>query len=126
MTDVKASIGNNKYKTTLQAGDLIAYADEPADLGGTNTAMNPKELLAASLASCTAITVRMYANTKAWPLEDVIVNVSIDTETTPGKTVFKKDIELIGPLDDKQKERLLGVASKCPVHKILTNSIEIN
>ena len=125
MVQVKATIGTNTYKTSIVANQQTFIADEPIELGGTDLGPTPKEFLAASLASCTAITVRMYANRKEWPLEDIKVEVTIDTESKPGTTIFKKNIELIGNLDEKTRERLLQIADKCPVNKILSQPIEI-
>jgi len=125
MSKVNASIKTNTYKTTLITEGQTFIADEPIELGGTDLGPTPKDFLAAALASCTAITVRMYANRKEWPLEDIIVDVSIDTESKPGVTIFNKKIELIGDLDDKTKQRLLQIADKCPVNKILSQPIEI-
>lgn len=125
MVQVKATIGTNTYKTTLVANQQTFIADEPIDLGGTDLGPTPKDFLAAALASCTAITVRMYANRKEWLLDDVLVDVTIDTESKPGTTIFRKKIELIGDLDEKTRERLLQIAEKCPVNKILTQPIEI-
>ena len=81
--------------------------------------------MAGALAACTTITLRMYADRKEWPLEDIKVDVKIDTETQPGTTLIRKKIELIGDLDDKTKERLLNIAEKCPVNKLLLQPIEI-
>ncbi len=125
MAQVHATINKNKYKTTIQTEGLTFFADEPVDLGGTNLGPNPKELLAGALAACTTITLRMYADRKEWPLEDIKVDVKIDTETQPGTTLIHKKIELIGDLDDKTKERLLNIAEKCPVNKLLLQPIQM-
>nr|WP_317632888.1 OsmC family protein [uncultured Flavobacterium sp.] len=126
MAKVTANIEKNTYKTILQGDTKTFLADEPADLGGTNLGPTPLELLASSLAACTAITVRMYANRKQWPLEDIVVDVELDTESKPGTTLFKKKIEIIGDeLDDKMRERILNIAEKCPVNKILQQPIEM-
>ena len=125
MATVKASIGTNKYKTIVEGETKTFLVDEPADLGGTNLGPTPKELLAAALASCITITVRMYADMKNFALDDVIVNVTVDIDSKPGTTLFKKQIELVGDLDEKTRNRILTVAEKCPVNKILQQPIEI-
>jgi putative redox protein len=125
MAQVHASIEKNKYKTTIQTEGLTFFADEPLELGGTNLGPTPKDLLAGALAACTTITLRMYADRKEWPLEDIKVDVKIDTETKPGTTLILKKIELVGDLDDKTRERLLNIAEKCPVNKLLLQPIEI-
>ena len=93
---------------------------EEKDLG-----FEPKELLASSLAACTSITLRMYANRKGWNLTDVKVEVSFETDSVVNKFKIVRNIQLFGDLDANQKARLLIIANKCPIHKILTNPIEI-
>ena len=125
MIKVNASIGTNKYKTILQSEHTTFLADEPEDLGGTNLGPKPTEMLAGALAGCVAITVRMYADRKEWPLEDVKVEVEFDTESQPGTTIFRKKIEFVGNLTDEQKQRLYMIAGKCPVNKSLQQPIVI-
>jgi len=126
MTHVQAIIKKEPYTTSIQTEELTFLADEPLALGGLNLGPTPKDLLAGALASCTTITLRMYADRKEWPLEKVLVDVTIDTDTTPGQTKFIKKIELVGAgLTDEMKMRLLQIADKCPVHKILTQPITI-
>lgn len=117
---VTAIIGKELYKTELLATGHELLADEPEDAGGGNLGPSPGQFLQLSLASCTAITVRMYANRKNIPLEKVRVEVS--SERYPEKTVFQRHIYFEGPLNDTQREKLLQIA---PVHKTLTNPIEI-
>ncbi len=125
MIKVNASISTNKYKTILQSEHTTFLADEPEDLGGTNLGPKPTEMLAGALAGCVAITVRMYADRKEWPLEDVKVEVEFDTESQPGTTIFRKKIEFVGNLTDEQKQRLYMIAGKCPVNKALQQPIVI-
>ena len=113
------------YTTDMQVRGHVVVADEPLELDGADEGPTPFELLCAALASCTAITLRMYAARKTWPLENVEVTVEhakVDEEHE-GKTqrvdVFVQKIRLHGPLDDTQKARLMDVAGKCPVHKVL-------
>lgn len=120
----KASIATTKYRVQLDNGRHLFGADEPVEQGGQDTAPAPDELLEASLASCTAITVRMYADRKQWNLDGV--DVAVKLERVDGKTVFTRNITLKGNLDTEQKERLLQIAKLCPVSKTLTGSIEIN
>lgn len=125
MIKVNASISTNKYKTILQSEHTTFLADEPEDLGGINLGPKPTEMLAGALAGCVAITVRMYADRKEWPLEDVKVEVEFDTEFQPGTTIFRKKIEFVGNLTDEQKQRLYIIAGKCPVNKALQQPIVI-
>lgn len=102
-------------------GVNTAVMDESVD-GAAVEALSPKQMLAASLAGCTAMTLKMYSARKDWPLEDVKVTVEIEpaprTEKGAPNTIVQR-VELIGDLDDAQRERLRVIAGKCPVHKIL-------
>ena len=103
----------------------MIISDEPKSSGGQDLGFAPNELLASSLAACTAITLRMYANRKGWELTDVKVEVSFETDSLENKFKIVRDIQLLGNLDEDQQARLLIIADKCPIHKILTNPIEI-
>jgi putative redox protein len=125
MTAIKASIGKEQYKIEIKSptGNLV-IADEPIEKGGQDKGFSPKELLASALAACTCATVRMYADRKTWSLEKVNVDIELNEET-PGQTKFVRKIQLVGTLDEEQRDRLLKVANACPIHKILTNPIAI-
>ena len=118
-----ALIGGDKYKTELVVGSHHLLADETKEDGGQDEGPEPPEFLDAALASCTAITLRMYADKKNWPLEKVTVNVH--HEKAEWKTVFKRSVQLDGDLTEVQRQRLLEIANACPVHKILVNPIEV-
>lgn len=120
---VTAIIGREAYKTVLIATGHELLADEPEGAGGGDLGPSPGQFLQFSLASCTAITIRMYANRKNIPLEKVRVEVS--AERSAEKTIFQRHIYLEGNLDDLQREKLLKIANACPVHKTLTRPIEI-
>jgi len=101
-------------------------ADEPADLGGANTGPTPHHLLLSSLGACTAITLRMYAARKAWPLERIEVELAFNPDGKPAAgSDIRRQVLLHGPLDEAQRERLLQVANSCPIHKVLTGEIRI-
>ena len=121
---VTATIGRDAYKTELVTSGHHVVADEPEELGGGNLGPAPGEFLMISLASCTAITLRMYADRKKWDVEKIKVEVAF--EKTQTKTIFKREISFEGELDDEQRTRLLQIANSCPVHKTLTSQIEIN
>ena len=104
----------------------MLIADEPVDKGGKDLGFSPKELLASSLAACTSATVKMYTERKGWALDEVKVAVELEYNQEANKTVINRKVAFIGNLDDTQRARLLAVANACPVHKILTNPIEIN
>jgi putative redox protein len=120
---VTAIIGRDRYKTELIASGHHLIADESLDVSGENLGPAPGEYLMMSLASCTAITLRMYADRKKFPLDKI--RVEIGTEKINHTTLFKRHIYLEGNLDEAQRERLLQIANACPVHKTLTNPIEI-
>lgn len=122
---VKASLGKTKYYTEVTAGENQIITDEPVDKGGQNKGFNPMEILATSLASCTAATLRMYIERKEWDVENISVEVELENFPLTKRAVFKRDISFVGTLDDEQMKRLHTIADACPVHKILTNDIEI-
>ena len=119
----------------IRARNLTFPADEPLDKGGTNLGLNPYELLLAGLGTCTSMTLKMYAGRKEWPLDAVRVTLRHgrvhakdceDCERDTGMIdVIDKKLELEGDLSEEQRERLLDIAAKCPVHRTLLNEIKI-
>nr|WP_314494185.1 OsmC family protein [uncultured Chryseobacterium sp.] len=123
---VKASLGRTKYYTEVVAGENHLITDEPVDKGGQNKGFNPFEILATSLASCTAATLRMYIDRKGWNVDKIDVEVELENFQLTKLAVFKRSINFEGnDLDTDQLKRLQTIADACPVHKILTNEIEI-
>lgn len=123
MPHIKAIIGKEHYRTEIISDKNTIISDEPISEGGKGEGLSPYHLLAASLGSCTAITIRMYADRKGWNLDSCEVNVTIGQEA--GTVLFQKNILLVGDLNEEQKQRLLKIADKCFIHKILTNPINI-
>jgi putative redox protein len=113
----------SQYTCTATDGEHTLTADEPVELGGKNLGMTPHRLLEASLAACTAITVQMYADRKQWPLEGADVEVSFVSEGE--QSVLSRKIKFRGNLDPEQRARLLEIANKCPIHKVLTHPTTI-
>ena len=123
------------FAQEILAGRHRIAADEPRSAGGTDTGAAPYELLLAALGACTSMTMGMYARRKAWPLEEVTVHLRhskihaadcADCETQGGfLDRIERDIHLEGPLTAEQRSRLLEIAEKCPVHRILTSGIKI-
>ena len=111
-----------KYTLDVENGRHKLYADEPLSYGSADLGPSPFEYLCASLGSCTAITLRMYANRKNWEIENISVIVSHGLrKTSEGETknVFKRIVHLDCELDNVQRARLIEIADKCPVHKLL-------
>lgn len=113
--------GAGGYQVEVRAGDMTLLADEPVEAGGLGSGPTPYDLLNGALGACTAITVRMYAQRKGWPLRKVRVAVGHQREA--GKTpadLFTRELGFVGPLDEDQRARLMEIAEHCPVHRTLS------
>ena len=113
--------GNFQHDIEIREHEI--HADEPEENGGDDTGPSPQELLAASLASCTAITVEMYAKRKGWEIGDVAVDVDYEPAQRGSPTKFKMEIRLPKELPEDQRERLMQIAAKCPVHRTLEGEV---
>ena len=132
-TVIVEDAGWSDFAEIVRTGRHVLAADEPIAVGGGDTGPGPYEYLLAALGSCTAMTLRMYARQKKWPLQKVTVRLAHDKiyaadcatcETKEGKIDrIERHIELVGPLDDAQRVRLLEIADKCPVHRTLKSEI---
>lgn len=132
---VVADIGTEHYRTEVLANGFSMVADEPESVGGTNTGPTPYEYLLASLGACTVMTLRMYADRKEWPLEGARARLEhqkihaedcAHCETEEGKIDrIQRVLSLEGPLDEAQRQRLLEIANRCPVHRTLTGEIDV-
>ena len=98
-------------------------SDEPKDHGGEDAAPSPQELLAASLASCTAITMEMYAQRKGWDIGDVSVDVDYEPAQRGSPTRFTMTVNFPKELPEDQRERLMQIGAKCPVHRVLEGEV---
>ena len=118
----------DKFQTLIESGINYWLADEPLQNGGKDLGPSPYELLASSLAACTAITLSMYAKRKNMPLEGIEVNIRLLAGSENGKyhTRLEREIDLAGLLRPEEKERLLQIANACPIHKIHSYPIEIH
>jgi putative redox protein len=110
-----------KHDVAVRTHELVA--DEPKDTGGDDTGPSPQELLAASLASCTAITIEMYARRKGWEIGEVVVDVDYEPAQRGSPTRFNMVIQLPKELPQEQRERLSQIAAKCPVHRTLEGEV---
>lgn len=119
----------------IEIGPFRLRSDEPVELGGSGLGPTPYGLLCAALGACTSMTLRLYARSKGWPLEEVVVVVRHDKiyakdcaecETREGRIDrIEREITLVGALDEGQRRRLLEIADKCPVHRTLTREVQV-
>jgi len=134
-TVVVTASGDGTYTQQVTTATHELLVDEPVEAGGADAGPNPYELLLASLGSCTAITLRMYANRKGFPLTRATIWLRHDRihaedcakcETERGMlSRITREIELEGELDDDQRAKLMLIADKCPVHRTLSSEIAI-
>ena len=123
MRKVESQFGEGPLQQKLSTGDLHFLSDAEISKGGSGTGPSPHEYLGAALAACTSMTLKMYASRKAMSLENAIV--IIDIERVDDVEKFTRDIQLIGNLSVEEKERLIEIANKCPIHKALAGQIQI-
>jgi putative redox protein len=126
---------NKQFTRTVIADSHVWLADEPVGMGGADLGPDPYEHLLAALGTCTSMTIRMYANHKKLPLDDVLVTLSHDRqhvndcegcETAPKKIeVISRTLTLVGDLSEENRQRLLQIADRCPVHQTLHSDIKI-
>lgn len=134
-TETVARTNAGGFNTDIVSAGHALVADEPASVGGTNQGPTPYGLLSSALASCTTMTLQMYARRKKLDLESATVRVNHtkihaedceDCESGAGKIdEFQKKISLDGNLTDDQRQRLLEIADMCPVHRTLHNEVKV-
>ena len=123
MPKARARSNGNGLDHYVKIGSHSLVADEPKDLGGTDSGPSPQDLLAASLASCTAITVRMYADRKGWDIGPIEVEADYEPAERGAPTRFHMTLRLPDSLSPEQRERLEVIAAKCPIHRVLEGEV---
>ncbi|WP_294674943.1 OsmC family protein [uncultured Fluviicola sp.] len=110
MASVIATIRQELYRIQIESpSGNVVISDEPLEMGGRDLGFSPTELLASSLAACTSATLRMYADRKGWDLKEVKLEIDLDWDDKANKTVINRKIQLLGNLDETQRERLFKV-----------------
>lgn len=127
MKSVSVHTGAQPYKTKVTDGAHHWIVDEPTALGGLDTGPDPFAMLLSSLGSCTAITLKMYANRKGWDVQDIHINLNLVSTDEGGQkqTVFISEMTIDGNLDETQLKRLRQIARACPISKLLEGKISI-
>jgi uncharacterized OsmC-like protein len=132
---IVTTIGASGFRADINARSHIIATDEPVSLGGTDKGPTPYELLLGALSGCTAMTLRMYADRKGWPLESVEVRMrqtrshELDCENCTTSEVgiqhIERQIDLRGALTQEQRVRLIEIADRCPVKQTLERGIKV-
>ena len=133
--EVAATTLGGAFRTEINAAGHPIVADEPRSVGGTGEGPTPYDLLSASLASCTSMTLMMYARHKGIELDSVTVRVSHDKIhakdcedcESPGGRIdeFRRELDIRGTLTDEQRQRMLDIADRCPVHRTLHGEVKV-
>ncbi len=122
------------FAVEIRQGDHVWYADEPTDVGGTDTGPNPYDLLLSAVAACSCITLSMYCQRKGWALHSISAKYEhdkvhvddcedCDSDLSGRIDRIRSEIFIEGDFDDEQRSRLIEVAQKCPVHKTVDNGV---
>lgn len=129
---VHIHLGETNYKTVMHAGRHELICDEPDTKGGEDVGPDPYDYLLMSLGACSVITMKMYADRKKWPVEDLYIEMLHYKKEADGNgdksekvDVIEKELVIKGDLTDEQIDRLVEISKKCPVHKTLMNSVEL-
>lgn len=123
MASMVVSSTGDRFRHDVAVREFALTVDEPVELGGTNEGPTPTELVFSGLGSCKAITLKMYADRKGWPL--AAVDAEIWVEQVERRYRVRVQLKLVGELSEAQQQRLLEISNRCPVHKLLADSVEI-
>lgn len=121
---ITCELQSQNYTCHISDGTHVIKADEPTSLGGADEGLTPNALLASALASCTSITLKMYADRKAWQIDSLLV--TIEEKSNPESLLLHRIIKIESSLDSMQLERMMKIADKCPIHKALSPAIVIS
>lgn len=118
---------NENYTSNVRVNQHELLVDEPLEKGGKDLGPGPGDYLCAALASCKAITLRMYAQRKQWNIDEIKVNVNLvlGSQMSSGNNTFYCRINFKGNLNDEQQKRLLIIANSCPLHRLLSKPSDI-
>ena len=127
-TKIQGGIGHEHYVSKLSMRGHLIVSDEPQDNGGSDAGPTPTELVLSGLAACTVSTLRMYADKKGWEVDRIDVELGIQIEKTETGQIahLENTIEITGNVSPEQKERMLTIARKCPIQRLLTNPMNIS
>jgi len=124
MRSVAVQWAKGKFAQDIRIAGHKIRSDEEAEKGGDDSGATPHELLLAALGACTAMTLKVYAERKGWPLRDV--DVTLNGTNGEGAYIITRQVAIHGDLDAEQRQRLMEIADKCPVHRTLMGEITIN
>jgi putative redox protein len=117
--------GAGRYQVEVREGPATFLVDEPVAFGGLGSGPNPYELIGGALGACTVMTMRLYAERKGWALAHVKARVRHIRGTLKERDVFEREIEIAGALDTAQRQRLMEIAMRCPVHLLLERGADV-
>ena len=120
-----AETGLGRLQMEARTASGAFLIDEPASVGGLGSGPNPYDLMSAALGACTAMTLRLYAERKGWPLRRVQVSVLHHRASLEARDTFARTIRVEGPLDEAQKAQLIQIAERCPVHRTLERGADV-
>jgi putative redox protein len=122
---VVAETGVGRLQMEARTANGAFLIDEPISVGGLGSGPNPYDLMSAALGACTAMTLRLYAERKGWPLTRVQVSVLHHRPSLDARDLFDRTISVEGPLDEAQRAQLLSIAERCPVHRTLDRGADV-
>jgi putative redox protein len=123
MSWLEVSGPSTGFAQTITVGAHHLTGDEPKDVGGTDTGPSPYDYLLAALGTCTSMTLSLFARRHQWPLESVTVR--LHHEKVDGKDRIERHLTLVGPVSEAQRQTLLAIADKCPIHRTLMSDLDI-